>query len=115
MNISAFGWSGVLELACRSLGEADTDDERHECGFECEELECTFDIISIFSSFSSSKSFNSRTSDSSALTLSSSDSVYPRGLPHFVSRVLHELQEMTYKALRDNLSEVLHSNPTVEH
>jgi hypothetical protein len=46
----------------------------------------------------SSRSFNSRTSASNDRTLSSRDSVYPRG-----------------NALRLNLSLVLHSNPTFAH
>ena len=54
--------------------------------------------MSIFSSFSSKRSFNSLTSASNARTRSSNDSVYPRG-----------------KALRLSLSLVLHSNPTLEH
>lgn len=59
---------------------------------------CIFDSISIFSSFPSNRSFSSRTSHSRILTRSSSDSVYPLG-----------------KALLLSLSDVLHSNPTVEH
>ena len=62
------------------------------------EKDCRRDSMSIFSSFSSRRSFNSRTSDSSCRTRSSSDSVYPRG-----------------KALRLSLSLVLHSKPTLEH
>lgn len=61
-------------------------------------FECIFDNMSIFSSFSSSRSFNSRISPSKVRTRSSSDSVYPRG-----------------NALRLNLSLVLHSKPTFEH
>lgn len=61
-------------------------------------FECILDNMSIFSSFSSSKSFNSRTSDSKFLTLSSKLSVYPLG-----------------NALRLSLSLVLHSKPTFEH
>lgn len=54
--------------------------------------------MSIFSSFSSSKSFRSRTSASRTLTLSSRLSVYPLG-----------------NARRLSLSLVLHSNPTLAH
>jgi hypothetical protein len=61
-------------------------------------FECIFDSISIFSSFSSSRSFNSLTSDSKLRTLSSKDSVYPRG-----------------NARRLSLSLVLHSKPTFAH
>ncbi len=61
-------------------------------------FECIFDSMSIFSSFSSNKSFNSLTSASNERTLSSNDSVYPLG-----------------NALRLSLSLVLHSNPTFEH
>lgn len=61
-------------------------------------LECIFDNISSFSSFSSRRSFNSLTSASNDRTLSSNDSVYPRG-----------------KALRLSLSLVLHSKPTFAH
>lgn len=57
-----------------------------------------FESRSIFSSFSSSKFFRSLTSASRVRTRSSSDSVYPRG-----------------KALRLNLSLVLHSKPTFAH
>lgn len=59
---------------------------------------CIFESISIFSSFPSNRSFSSRISHSRILTLSSSDSVYPLG-----------------NALLLSLSDVLHSNPTVEH
>jgi hypothetical protein len=59
---------------------------------------CIRESISIFSSFSSSKSFNSLTSASSPRTRSSRDSVYPLG-----------------KARRLSLSLVLHSNPTLAH
>ena len=59
---------------------------------------CILDSMSIFSSFSSSRSFRSRTSASRTRTRSSSDSVYPRG-----------------KALRLSLSLVRHSKPTLEH
>jgi hypothetical protein len=59
---------------------------------------CILESISIFSSFSSNKSFNSLTSDSSCRTRSSSDSVYPRG-----------------KARRLSLSLVRHSKPTLAH
>lgn len=47
-------------------------DEEGVHGFR---FECILDNMSIFSSFSSSKSFNSRTSVSRARTLSSKDSV----------------------------------------
>jgi len=57
-----------------------------------------FDSISIFSSCSSNRSFNSWTSVSNARTRSSRDSVYPRG-----------------KARRLSLSDVLHTNPTLAH
>ena len=62
------------------------------------ELEWILESISIFSSFSSNKSFSSLTSPSKDRTLSSNDSVYPRG-----------------KARRLNLSLVLHSKPTFAH
>ena len=61
-------------------------------------FECIFESISIFSSFSSSRSFSSLTSASNDRTLSSNDSVYPRG-----------------NALRLSLSLVLHSKPTLAH
>lgn len=60
--------------------------------------ECIRDKTSIFSSFSSNRSFKSFTSLSRDLTRSSSDSVYPRG-----------------KARRLNLSLVRHSKPTLAH
>lgn len=60
--------------------------------------ECILDKTSIFSSFSSSRSFKSLTSVSRLLTRSSSDSVYPRG-----------------KARRLSLSLVRHSKPTLAH
>jgi hypothetical protein len=56
------------------------------------------DSMSIFSSFSSSSSFKSRTSASNTRTRSSNDSVYPLG-----------------NARRLSLSLVLHSNPTLVH
>lgn len=59
---------------------------------------CSRESISIFSSFSSSRSFNSRTSASSPRTRSSRDSVYPLG-----------------NARRLSLSLVLHSKPTLAH
>ena len=59
---------------------------------------CSRESISIFSSFSSSRSFNSRTSASSPRTRSSKDSVYPLG-----------------NARRLSLSLVLHSKPTLAH
>ena len=80
-----------------SDGEGDVD-VRFGVGCPCEECECILESMSIFSSFSSSKSFNSRTSHSNARTRSSSDSVYPRG-----------------NARRLSLSLVLHSNPTFTH
>ena len=61
-------------------------------------LLCMRDSISIFSSFSSNKSFNSLVSPSNTRTRSSSDSVYPRG-----------------NARRLSLSLVLHSKPTFAH
>jgi hypothetical protein len=73
-------------------------DGRRGLNSGCGECECILDSISIFSSFSSSKSFSSRTSASNALTLSSNDSVYPLG-----------------NARRLNLSLVLHSKPTLMH
>ena len=54
--------------------------------------------MSIFSSFSSNKSLSSRTSHSKARTLSSRDSVYPRGNARLLS-----------------LSLVRHSKPTLAH
>jgi hypothetical protein len=74
-------------------GEADVDSV-----IDGRLFECILESMSIFSSFSSSKSFNSLTSASRARTLSSNDSVYPRG-----------------KARRLSLSLVLHSKPTFEH
>lgn len=59
---------------------------------------CIVESISIFSSFSSSRSLSSRTSPSSTRTRSSRDSVYPRG-----------------NARRLSLSLVRHSKPTEEH
>ena len=62
------------------------------------ERACMRDSMSIFSSFSSRRSFRSRTSASSMRTRSSSDSVYPLG-----------------NARRLSLSLVLHSNQTLVH
>ena len=96
LNISSFGVAGTSSCLDSGGGEADCIDEgRLE---RSPKFECIFDSISIFSSFSSSRSFNSRTSASNARTLSSSDSVYPLG-----------------NALRLSLSLVLHSNPTFAH
>ncbi len=85
-NTSSFG--GVASFLV-SGEDAAVDGRRFECIFESK---------SIFSSFSSSKSFNSRTSASKVRTLSSNDSVYPLG-----------------KARRLSLSLVLHSKPTLAH
>jgi hypothetical protein len=72
------------------------------CAVECaageREFECMRESMSIFSSFSSRRSFNSRASASRMRTRSSNDSVYPLG-----------------KARRLSLSLVLHSNPTLVH
>lgn len=97
LNESSFGAGDADEV----LGEAeegvadvllgDNDWDGEVCG-------CILVSMSIFSSFSSSRSFNSLTSLSNARTLSSNDSVYPRG-----------------NALRLSLSLVLHSKPTFEH
>jgi hypothetical protein len=62
------------------------------------ENECILDKTSIFSSFSSNRSFKSFTSVSRLRTRSSKDSVYPRG-----------------KARRLSLSLVRHSKPTLAH
>jgi hypothetical protein len=85
-STSDFTWA-----AC--AGDSEEDPFR-----EAGEKLCSRDSMSIFSSFSSSNCFNSRTSASRPRTRSSSDSVYPLG-----------------KALRLSLSLVLHSNPTLAH
>lgn len=90
----------VSSLGAGDSPGLDIDKAGVDISEECEVLLllCILDNISIFSSFSSNRSFNSLTSPSSTLTLSSSDSVYPLG-----------------KALRLSLSLVLHSNPTFAH
>lgn len=84
----------ISALTCAAFVGDREDEPLREAG----EKLCNRDSISIFSSFSSNKSFNSRTSASKPRTRSSSDSVYPRG-----------------KARRLSLSLVLHSNPTLAH
>lgn len=81
-----------------SAGLSMTTGDELNGDFDILRLSCMRDSISIFSSFSSNKSFNSLVSPSSTLTRSSSDSVYPRG-----------------NARRLSLSLVLHSNPTFAH
>jgi hypothetical protein len=83
---------GIATASFRASGSGVPDD------MDGRRFECIFDSMSIFSSFSSSKSFNSLTSASKVRTLSSNDSVYPRG-----------------NARRLSLSLVLHSKPTFEH
>lgn len=96
-NVSSFN-GGELLVSMGDLGLAlDALDCALSEGAICL-FPCILDKRSIFSSFSSRRSFNSRTSVSRALTRSSSDSVYPRG-----------------KARRLNLSLVRHSNPTLAH
>ena len=89
-KMSSFGGDASIRLS-----GVDASDDIHWEGLR---FSCILDNMSIFSSFSSSRSFNSRTSDSRDRTLSSNDSVYPRG-----------------KALRLSLSLVLHSKPTLAH
>lgn len=89
-NTSSFG--GVDSFVVSLTGVVAEDDTGDRL------LECIFDNISIFSSLSSNKSLSSLTSASKDRTLSSKDSVYPRG-----------------KALRLSLSLVLHSKPTLAH
>jgi hypothetical protein len=91
-NTSSFG--GVCAASLRISEEGVLVD----VAIDGRRFERIFDSISIFSSFSSNKSFNSLTSPSKDRTLSSNDSVYPLG-----------------KALRLSLSLVLHSNPTFAH
>jgi hypothetical protein len=89
--------SDESELFDLTIAEAEGD--RVEAA-RCDggENECIRDKTSIFSSFSSKRSFKSLTSVSKLLTRSSSDSVYPRG-----------------KARRLSLSLVRHSKPTLAH
>jgi hypothetical protein len=96
-NVSSFNGGELLV----SVGDLGLAPEAFDCALSPQDVclcPCILDRRSIFSSFSSSKSFNSRTSVSRALTRSSSDSVYPRG-----------------NARRLNLSLVRHSKPTLAH
>lgn len=98
LNVSSLSGVGSLpgllstgELALDGMPEPELTEGRRW-------FPCILDSMSIFSSFSSSKSFRSRTSASRTLTLSSKLSVYPLG-----------------KARRLSLSLVLHSKPTLAH
>ncbi len=92
-NVLSLLSSAAEFFSTAEVGESESDVLR-----DGDEYERILDNISIFSSFSSSIFFSSRISASNDRTLSSSDSVYPRG-----------------KARRLSLSLVLHSNPTLAH
>lgn len=94
MKVSSFSCDS--SLASEVAG--DCTDGRRPFANACGECEWSRDSMSIFSSFSSSNSFSSRTSPSKSRTRSSSDSVYPLG-----------------NARRLSLSLVLHSKPTLVH
>jgi len=95
----------TLNVSSFSCDSSRTSEDPGECiegrlavGNAVGERACMRDNMSIFSSFSSSRSFRSRTSASNTRTRSSNDSVYPLG-----------------NARRLSLSLVLHSNPTFVH
>ena len=89
---------GESSTTCLTSAGSSADDGALEGRLKDGELGWILDSISIFSSFSSKRSFNSLTSVSNALTRSSKDSVYPLG-----------------NARRLSLSLVLHSKPTLAH
>lgn len=95
VNVASFSFFGDSEPkgCCRRLTA-----EAVLAGGVYGENEWIRESMSSCSSFASSRVLRSLTSASRDRTLSSSDSVYPRG-----------------NALLDSLSDVLHSKPTLEH
>ena len=96
LKVSSFSLAG--DVTSLIPGKSTDDEIVLEGRLSEGEFEWTLKRMSIFSSFSSSRSFSSLTSVSNARTRSSKDSVYPLG-----------------KARRLSLSLVLHSNPTLAH